>query len=364
MPIIKPGEDPVLYLPSSLDINPLQLFDMAKSEKRPLFCSAPMVRYSKLAFRQTVAEYGVDLTWTPMILAKEFNRSVFARDSDFTFAPQQPPTIVQFGVNSPTELLRATTLVAPYINGIDINCGCPQSWACAETLGAALMHKRELVAEMVREAKLALEREGYKNKKTVSVKMRVHKDLRQTKDFIRAVEDAGADFITIHPRLRSTPSSNPAFLADLEILSQFASVPTISNADIFSLSDAFRQYKSYGIDGVMSARGILENPGMFAQQRANPLPMEQDAQQITGCTWDVVETFINKIARAPIPFKLVVHHLSEMVGSDRSQKGNTLMTKEERGRLMECANMCEVIDFLDDIRKDNGGLRRDECPTL
>lgn len=40
-----------------------------------------MVRYSKLAFRQTVHHYGVDLCWTPMILAKEFNRNSFARDS-------------------------------------------------------------------------------------------------------------------------------------------------------------------------------------------------------------------------------------------------------------------------------------------
>lgn len=35
----------------------------------------------QLAFRQTVHEYGVDLSWTPMILSKEFNRSQIARDS-------------------------------------------------------------------------------------------------------------------------------------------------------------------------------------------------------------------------------------------------------------------------------------------
>lgn len=40
-----------------------------------------MVRYSKLAFRQAVVQYGVDLAYTPMILAKEFNRSHYARDS-------------------------------------------------------------------------------------------------------------------------------------------------------------------------------------------------------------------------------------------------------------------------------------------
>lgn len=35
----------------------------------------------QLAFRQTVYHYGTDLCWTPMVLAKEFNRNSFARDS-------------------------------------------------------------------------------------------------------------------------------------------------------------------------------------------------------------------------------------------------------------------------------------------
>lgn len=77
-------------------------------------------------------------------------------DLDFTLSPAQPTTVIQFGCNSPLELSRATLLVAPYVNGVDINCGCPQSWACAEKLGAALMHERELVADMVRAAKGAL----------------------------------------------------------------------------------------------------------------------------------------------------------------------------------------------------------------
>src|ERR1700709_588303 len=95
--------------------------------------------------------------------------------SDFTTSPCAPPTIVQFGVNSPHELSRSTTFLAPYVSGVDINCGCPQSWACAETLGAALMNKRELVADMVKAAKESLKVLGYEGKKTVSVKIRIHK---------------------------------------------------------------------------------------------------------------------------------------------------------------------------------------------
>lgn len=154
-----------------------------------------------------------------MILAKEFNRSSVARDSgthvfpnlipppppapllishwyvltspaDFTLstAGPQPPTIVQFGANVPRELARASSLVAPYVSGVDINCGCPQSWACAETLGAALMEKRELVRDMVIETRRKLRDEGWAVGKeedvespkgrSVSVKIRVHKDLR------------------------------------------------------------------------------------------------------------------------------------------------------------------------------------------
>ncbi|PNY26889.1 tRNA-dihydrouridine(20a/20b) synthase [NAD(P)+]-like protein, partial [Tolypocladium capitatum] len=70
---------------------------------------------AQLAFRQTVHRYGADLCWTPMILAKEFNRSSFARDSDLSIATArgpggaaQPPTVLQFGANRPLELARAS----------------------------------------------------------------------------------------------------------------------------------------------------------------------------------------------------------------------------------------------------------------
>ncbi|TVY82863.1 tRNA-dihydrouridine(20a/20b) synthase [NAD(P)+] [Lachnellula suecica] len=333
------GETP-LQLPASLDVNPLKLFDIAKSERRPLYTAAPM-----LAFRETVAQYGTDLTWTPMILAKEFNRSLFARDSDFTISPAAPPTIVQFGCNSPHELSRATEFLAPYVNGVDINCGCPQSWACAETLGAALMHKRELVASMVKAAKSALVSLGHQDTKTVSVKIRIHKDLRETMDFIKTVEAAGVDFITIHGRMRSTPSSQPVNLEAIRLLTEQTTVPTLSNGDVFTLEDAKEHVRATGVDGLMSARGILQNPALFSEGREN------------GCGWDVVEAFMNNVIRAPIPFRLVMHHLTEMTGSDHSQQGKTLLTKEERHKLLDCGGMVEVIDFLDEVRE--GSLRRD-----
>ena len=262
--------------------------------------------------------------------------------TDFTTSSNVPPTIIQFGCNSPLELSHATTLAAPYVNGLDINCGCPQSWACSESLGAALMHKRELVAEMVKEAKSALKREGFEEKKTVSVKIRIHKDLRDTIDFINTVQGVGIDFLTIHGRMRSTPSSHPVNLEAVKILTSHTTVPTLSNGDVFTLADAKLHSEITSVDGVMSARGILQNPALF--------------NGFDTCPWGAVETFMNKVMKAPIPFKLVVHHLSEMVGTDRAsgQIGGglgPLLDKGQRMEMIACQSMLELIDFLDHVRE-------------
>ncbi|KAK3329574.1 dihydrouridine synthase [Apodospora peruviana] len=328
-----------------------------------------MVRYSKLAFRQTVYEYGTDLCWTPMILAKEFNRNRFARDSDFTVSTNrpQPPTIVQFGANVPLELARASSLVAPFSNGVDLNCGCPQSWACAETLGAALMEKRELVRDMVIETRDHLRRDGWavgKEKdmdnpkgRSVSIKIRVHKDLRKTMDFITTVlgpeHDRHIDFLTIHPRTRSTPSSTPINVEALEVLtSTFGDkVPILVSGDVFTLNSLpftsplllSRPQQSQTplmqipkLAGLMSARAILANPALYTGHDA--------------CPWSAVDTFMNKVARAPLPFKLVLHHLSEMCAPGMGPNKNALLSKPERAAMLACANMVDLIDFLDEKR--------------
>ena len=203
------------------------------------------------------------------------------------------------------------------------------------------MHKRDLVAEMVKEAKSSLERHGFAGKKTVSVKIRIHKDLRDTIDFIKTVQAAGVDFLTIHGRMRSTPSSHPVNLEAIKILTSHTTVPTLSNGDVFTLADAKLHSKVTGVDGVMSARGILQNPALFAG--------------FDSCPWEAVETFMNKVTMAPIPFKLVVHHLSEMVGSDRTggQVGGgtgPLLNKEQRMEMVACQSMLELMDFLDGLR--------------
>ncbi|KJZ76577.1 hypothetical protein HIM_03913 [Hirsutella minnesotensis 3608] len=355
--------------------HPLKLFDAAKKQDKFLYACAPM-----LAFRQTVHKYGVDLCWTPMILAKEFNRNSFARDSDFTIStqgPPQPPTILQFGANVPVELARASSLVAPYVAGVDLNCGCPQSWACAETLGAALMNRRELVRDMVVETRGRLAADGWAvgmekdlddpRGRSVSVKIRVHDDLRRTMDFLDTVighpQNRLVDWITIHPRTRNTPSTVPIRTEALDILtSKYAStLPILLSGDVFTLSslpikavpdenirDEDPRPSNTRLSGFMSARGLLTNPAMFAGY--------------TACPWEALETFMCNVARCPLPFKLVVHHVSEMCGPGMGSDKSALLPKKERVKLSDLNNMIELIDFLDEkFEQQTGnksGLRR------
>ncbi|PSR97530.1 dihydrouridine synthase [Coniella lustricola] len=342
-----------------------------------------MVRYSKLAFRQTVYAYGTDICWTPMILAKEFNRSSVARHSDFTYSTSgpQPPTIVQLGANVPREMARASSLIIPHVGGVDLNCGCPQSWACAETLGAALMEKRELVRDMVLETRQRLHSDGWavgKEKdvdspkgRSVSVKIRVHKDLRKTIDFIDTVlgheQDRNIDFLTIHPRTRNTPSTNPINLEALELLTNKYGdkVPILVSGDVFTMStlpykspylsprenDEGRPYLPK-LRGLMSARSLLANPALFAEHEV--------------CPWDAVELFMNNVVRAPLPLKLVHHHLGEMCGPGYGPDKRSLLSKKERAELYNCSTMCDTIDFIEEKIMGVGGrdgIRRLPIPS-
>ena len=92
---------------------------------------------------------------------------------DFSTNCQDTPTVVQFGASSPLELARAASLVQQHVSGIDLNCGCPQSWASRDGLGATLMRDRAAVADMVKAVKQYCGASF-----CVSVKIRIHKDLR------------------------------------------------------------------------------------------------------------------------------------------------------------------------------------------
>ncbi|XP_050593581.1 DNA repair and recombination protein RAD54-like isoform X1 [Bombus affinis] len=118
-------------------------------EPRMIKVCAPMVRYSKLQFRTLVRQYDCDICFTPMILADSFVQSEKARDNEFSTNNGDKPLVVQFAAKNVYDFLNATELVAPYCNGVDLNCGCPQRWALKDGYGADLLKKPDLVKDLI-----------------------------------------------------------------------------------------------------------------------------------------------------------------------------------------------------------------------
>lgn len=290
-----------------------------------------LARYSKLPFRLLARHYETDVTYTPMILAHEFIRSHIARDSDFSTCEHESRAtsngrkhalIAQFASSDPEEFARAADLISPWCDGVDINCGCPQSWAIKEGIGCSLQQSPELVAGMVKAAKARLS-----PSKSVSVKIRISKDLSETQRWINTVETAGADFITIHGRTRSQRSSTAPDYNAIETLVKTTKIPVLANGDAYYPEDLPRIISLTGAQGIMSARGILENPAVFAGHNVTPV--------------ECVQLFLGYAIRCPIPFPLVLHHLSEMTGRMED------MNKRERKRLLDCADLFDVVDLVE-----------------
>ncbi|BGP27570.1 tRNA-dihydrouridine synthase 4 [Rhodotorula toruloides] len=303
---------------------------------------APMVRYGKLPFRALVSRYETHLVWTPMMLAAEFSRSALARDSDFTtsstergefylaetyagspVAEWDPSTeprrglhsmsngcrgggggkrrrkvkgrlIIQFAANDPVQLADASELAKPWVDGIDLNCGCPQKWAFQEGIGCALLRKPDLVRDLVRTTK---QRIGWDF--PVSVKIRVDDDPSRTNELVSNAIAGGADFITVHGRTRHQSSEgypvNPEAIAFASSCAKGA-VPVIANGDVFAKEDGEELRKKTGVQGVMSARGLLANPALFAGYSQTPLQAVQEFVDLSISTGLIFPLFHRHVA--------------------------------------------------------------------
>ncbi|KAG5938629.1 hypothetical protein E4U53_007964 [Claviceps sorghi] len=239
------------------------------------------------------------------------------------------------------------------------------------------MDRRELVRDMIVETRARLRTDGWGVRleedvenprgRSVSVKIRVHDDLRyhvlnppppSSGEYGHA-QARNVDWITIHPRTRHTPSTTPILTDALELLTQkyARTLPILLSGDVFDLSALpFHPHPSPArpstsplpLAGFMSARGLLANPALHAGSPA--------------CPWDAVETFLCRLVRAPLPFKLALHHVQQMTGPGMGPDKTALLSKRERAQLNAVGDMLDLVDFLDRVVEQRtgriGGMRR------
>lgn len=280
---------------------------------------APMVRYSGLAFRTLVRKYGCDLAFTPMIVAESFVRSLKARDNDFFTNTCDRPLVVQFAANNVNDIAAAAEIVSPFADGVDLNCGCPQRWALQEGYGASLIRKPQLMADMISGTRRRISNQKF----TISVKIRIHDNLKETVDLCRKVEAAGASWITVHGRT-TEQRGQPVNLEAIRLIKDSVHIPVIANGDIRSLAEAEDVRRWTGINGVMAARGILANPAMFAGYSHTPI--------------ECVSDWVDIATRLGTPFQTFHNHLIYMM--------ENVTPKSEKRIFNSVSSTTAVIDYL------------------
>ncbi|KAF9431248.1 tRNA-dihydrouridine(20a/20b) synthase [NAD(P)+]-like protein [Podila epigama] len=226
-----------------------------------------------------------------MILASVFSASQYSRDCEFTTNHLDDPVVIQFAASNGVDLANAAELAAPYVSAIDINCGCPQKWAIQEKIGSHLMSDPETVRDMIRQTKARVN-------VPCSIKIRIHRDLRETEEFVKRALSVGVDFITVHGRTRRQKSTESVNMEGMKLVKEVSTVPVIANGDVFSVKDAQDIVAVTGVDGTMSARGILENPALFAGYDVTP--------------WECIEDYVDLALSCGTNAFIFHHHLMSM----------------------------------------------------
>lgn len=230
---------------------------MIDFSQKPLFL-APMAGFSDLPFRAVVKKFGADITISEMISA---NALVFESKKTLQMLQKdesESPFIVQIAGSDENIIKKAVLLLNDFefIDGIDLNCGCPMPKVMRQNAGAALLDDIELLQKLVFTIK------KHSTKKSVSVKFRLGVQSKHAERTAKACEDAGADFIAIHARTAKQLYGGEADYEALALAKEAVKIPVVANGDI-NAHNASAVLKSTKADGLMIGRASIGQPWLF-----------------------------------------------------------------------------------------------------
>jgi nifR3 family TIM-barrel protein len=140
---------------------------------------------------------------------------------------------------------------------IDLNCGCPSNTVTGKGAGSSLLKTPDLLHEIGKALVKAV-------KVPVTIKMRSgYDDTSLFFDNLKAAEETGASFITLHPRTKKDGYVAKANWELIKEAKSFLKTPLIGNGDIKNVDDALNMLNYTKCDALMIGRGAVRDPFIF-----------------------------------------------------------------------------------------------------
>lgn len=258
-------------------------------------CLAPMVGLSHVALRRLVGDYmpaNATTHWPSEMLNSRKVPHEDLKTTPETLRREQESHLVPQILGNQEEPIKKSVERLVYewgAAGIDINMGCPVQKALKHNYGVSLMGDVDYAARVVEMTK--------KNSSVpVSVKLRAvgsQKNISELVEFVQRLTDAGADWITLHPRTAEQKRRGQSDWSQITALKKEISVPLIGNGDIQVVDDVLRMLDETKADKVMAGRALaarpwmawqlgeklgLSKPSLFLEHQLPQTPQEEGAE--------------------------------------------------------------------------------------
>lgn len=146
---------------------------------------------------------------------------------------------------------------------IDINCGCPSQTVTGKGAGSSLLKEPSFLHQVAKAVVQAV-------KIPVSLKMRSgYEDTSLFQENLRAAEESGVCYITLHPRTKVEGYGPPARWDLIAEAKSLLNIPLVGNGDILTVEHALDMLKQTQCDALMIGRGSLINPFIFHEIKSH-----------------------------------------------------------------------------------------------
>jgi len=238
----------------------LDILDKLNSPE-PLLVLAPLAGYTDLPFRSVVKDFGADLTISEMISSNALVYNSKKTLKMLEKSPNETPYIVQIAGNSENIIKEAVAILNDFdfVDGIDLNCGCPASKVFNHGSGSSLLGDLNKLENILKTIK------KHSTKKTLSAKIRIGIDEKIGCSIAKVCEYAGVDFLSVHGRTKKGAYKSAVDYDEIAKIKEQSKIPIIANGDITDNQKARYVLDKTKADGLMIGRGAIGKPWIFYQ---------------------------------------------------------------------------------------------------